>query len=118
MDKTVIVYLKKSASQLNYFKFYIFKRQNAQNAAEFSLNVTLQFTVIPNSIQDQQFISMYASNNRTIAQSVPLGFSCLIDPLVIQITSKNFFINRNNQFYGTNERKLFLKLIYNDTGSN
>ena len=58
-----------------------------QNAAEFSLNVSLQFTSsTSSSIQAQQLLEMYASNNETISTTVPKGFSCLIDPSLIQIS--------------------------------
>ena len=55
-----------------------------QNAAEFSLNVSLQFTSSTSS--SKQLLEMYASNNETISTTVPKGFSCLIDPSLIQIS--------------------------------
>ena len=65
------------------------QRLNEKNGIEYSLNVTLTFTVSPSSMQAQQFVNIYANNNQTIANAVPLGFSCIIDTSLIQITGKN-----------------------------
>ena len=57
-----------------------------QNAADFSLDVSLQLTASGNSSQAKQFVEMYASNNESIATALPQGFSCIIDPSLIQIS--------------------------------
>ena len=96
------------------------QRLNEKNGIEYSLNVTLTFTVSPSSMQANQFVNMYANNNQTITNDVPLGFSCLIDPSLIQITGKNISfiesIRKKSEFdifkFLSNANSFFFNICY------
>ena len=58
----------------------------SQNAADFSLDVSLQFTDSANIMQANQILDIYVNYRIDIANQVPKGFSSSIDSSIIQIS--------------------------------